>query len=56
MADADQQHDAQQDEAPVLDLEVPEDEASSVAGGNELVSNIMKTKHDAAKNALNNVR
>ncbi len=54
MADADHQQDEQQDDAPVLDLEVPEDEARSVEGG--LLSNIMKTKEDAAKAAISNVR
>jgi hypothetical protein len=32
---------------------VPEEEARSVEGGT--VSNIMKTKHDAAKGAIGNV-
>lgn len=54
MADADHPHDEQQDEGPVLDLEVPEDEARSVEGGT--ISNIMKAKEDAAKAAISNVR
>jgi len=54
MADVDQQDTDQEDKEPVLDLDVPEDEARSVEGGT--VSNIMKTKADAAKNALGNVR
>ena len=54
MTDADQQQQDQQDEEQLLDLDVPEDEARSVEGGT--VSNIMKTAHDSAKNALNNVR
>ncbi len=54
MADVDQQDAGQQDEEPVLDLEVPEDEARSVEGGS--VSNVLKTRHDAAKNSISNVR
>jgi hypothetical protein len=39
------------------DLEVSDDAAENVKGGDaSLVSNIMKTKHDTAKNSINNVR
>lgn len=53
MADADHHRD-EQDEEPVVDLEVPEDEALAVEGGT--TSNIMKTKHDTVKNSISNVR
>ena len=47
----------QDDEQPQEDLEVTEEEAAEVTGGVEsAVSNIMKTKHDTVKNAINNIR
>ena len=53
MADAGHQHDDQQDVEPVLDLEVPEDEARSVEGG---LSNIIRTQEDATKGTISNTR
>ena len=53
MADAESQHDDQQDDEAVLDLEVPADEADSVAGG---TPNVVRTQHDQATAAINKIR
>ena len=53
MADAEPQHNDQQDEEPVLDLEVPENQANSVAGG---TPNLVRTQEAAAIAAINKAR
>ena len=54
MADADHQHDDQQDVERVSDLEVPEDEARSVEGG--LTSNPVRTQEAVIKGTIANTR
>ena len=38
------------------DLELEDKDAAKIGGGETPVSNVMKTKHDTAKNSISNVR